>query len=173
KKHPHQKKRSHPSVTNLKKKIRDLERLLARPNSKLTADARAENERALQAFKYELGSASKDKREQALARKYHMVRFFERQKATRKLKKLKRELDETENPTEDLRTRVHDAEVELNYTLHYPRGEKYISLFKDPGNNDKVKQKRDSIKQDIARRMEEGTLGAQTLDEGNAADDDD
>lgn len=104
---------------------------------------------------------------------YNANTLVERQKATRKLKKLKRELDETENPTEDLRTRVHDAEVELNYTLHYPRGEKYISLFKDPGNNDKVKQKRDSIKQDIARRMEEGTLGAQTLDEGNAADDDD
>lgn len=70
------KKKAHPSVTNLKKKIRDLERLLARPNSNLTADARAENERALQAFKYELGAASKDKREQTIARKYHMVRFF-------------------------------------------------------------------------------------------------
>lgn len=60
---------------------------------------------------------------------------------------------------------MHNAEVELNYTLHYPRGEKYISLFKDPGNNEKVKEKRDMIKSDISRRMETGTLGARTMDE--------
>lgn len=91
--------------------------------------------------------------------------LLERQKATRKLKKLKRELDESKNPDDDLKSRVHNAEVELNYTLHYPRGEKYISLFKDPGSNEKVKEKRDMIKSDISRRMETGTLGARTMDE--------
>jgi hypothetical protein len=65
---------------------------------------------------------------------------------------------------EDLRKKAHDASVELNYTLHYPRGERYISLFKDPGSNTDAIEKRDMIKKDIERRMEKGTLGARTTD---------
>jgi hypothetical protein len=64
------------SVSSLKKKVRDIERLLSRPNSTLLADARAENERALEAFKHELSIATQSKTEQKMAKKYHMVRFF-------------------------------------------------------------------------------------------------
>jgi hypothetical protein len=87
----------------------------------------------------------------------------ERQKATRKLNKLKKELNtHRRNVPDDLTRSVEDAQVELNYTLHYPRGEKYISLFKNPGNNNNMAEKRDMIKQDIKHRMEQGTLGAPT-----------
>lgn len=151
------------SVSVLKKKVRDLERLLLHTNSRLSADARIENERALEAFRLELSDANQSKTEQKMAKKYHMVRFFERQKATRKLNKLKKELNtHRRNVPDDLTRSVEDAQVELNYTLHYPRGEKYISLFKNPGNNNNVAEKRDMIKQDIKHRIEQGTLGAPT-----------
>jgi len=48
--------------------------------------------------------------------------------------------------------------------LYYPRSEKYISLFKDVGNDSKVLGKRDTIKKDIERRMVKGTLGNITAD---------
>lgn len=53
---------------------------------------------------------------------------------------------------------LFDAEVTLNYTLHYPKDEKYISLFKDPGACEKVVEKRDAIKAAIAEQMRAGTL---------------
>lgn len=60
---------------------------------------------------------------------------------------------------------MQNAEIELNYTLHYPRGEKYISLFKDVGDHEKVAEKRDGIKADILRRMKNGTLGERTMED--------
>jgi hypothetical protein len=64
------------SVTTLKKKIRDLQRLLSRPNSNLSAQLRVDNERALAAYKHELSFATQSRAEQKNAKKYHMVRFF-------------------------------------------------------------------------------------------------
>jgi rRNA-processing protein Efg1 len=64
------------STTVLKKKIRDLTRLLSNPRTALPADVRLENERALEAFKHELSLAQSASREQKIAKKYHMVRFF-------------------------------------------------------------------------------------------------
>jgi hypothetical protein len=65
--------------------------------------------------------------------KYHRVRFFERQKATRILKQRKRELSSLENPTPEqkaeLETKIHNAEVDLNYTLYYPLLKPYSALF--------------------------------------------
>jgi hypothetical protein len=92
----------------------------------------------------------------------------ERQKATRRLNKLQKEAATHEGGAipEDLEKRIHEAQVELNYTLHYPRGEKYISLFKDPGSNPAVVEKRDAIKKDIAQRMKDNTLGARTIERG-------
>jgi hypothetical protein len=72
--------------------------------------------------------------------------------------------DEECSVPEDLRQKIRDAEVELNYTLHYPRGEKYISLFKDPGTGTDATEKRDAIKRDIELRMEKGALGARTTE---------
>jgi hypothetical protein len=94
---------------------------------------------------------------------------LERQKATRRLNKLQKEVAAHEGDAlpEDLEKRLHDAQVELNYTLHYPHGEKYISLFKDPGSNPAVVEKRDAIKKDIAQRMKDNTLGARTLERGS------
>jgi rRNA-processing protein Efg1 len=85
----------------------------------------------------------------------------ERQKATRKLKKLRRSV---EGEGEEKEKEIHEAEVDLNYIMHYPPGEKYISLFKDAG---KMTEKRESIRREIERQMERGTLGIATMDVGD------
>lgn len=63
------------SITTLRKKVRDLERLLAH-QTKLPADVRLHNERALEAFKYEMKLAKKSARNEKIDKKYQMVRFF-------------------------------------------------------------------------------------------------
>lgn len=65
----------------------------------------------------------------------------ERQKATRRLKRLKTRLSKTEEESEEyiiLKEKIHRADVDLNYTLYCPLAERYTSLYKsteDAGNS--------------------------------------
>lgn len=63
------------SVNAVKKRIRDVTRLLSRSED-LPADVRLENERALAAYQQELNAADEEKTRQRMIKKYHMVRFF-------------------------------------------------------------------------------------------------
>jgi hypothetical protein len=68
-------RRKGTAVNHLKKRIRDINRLLERSES-MPADVRINNERALAAYKQDLSVASHNRLEQKLSKKYHMVRFF-------------------------------------------------------------------------------------------------
>lgn len=123
--------KAHP-VNDLKSQIRSLKRLLEH-NSDLPPGVRIEKERALQTAQHELAAANRAKRRSEMIGRYHKVRFFDRQKATRRLKKAKKELrayegaDETERAR--LASRVDDAETELNYAQFYPLEKAYVPLF--------------------------------------------
>ncbi|KAI9837959.1 MAG: hypothetical protein M1819_006113 [Sarea resinae] len=142
------------STATLKKRIRSLTRLLARSSTsdpasdKLPADVRRDTERALAAYKQELQELEEERDRSRLIGKYHMVRFIaerraERQKATRRLKKLRKVLstalattstDGSSSSSTDpkitaLQTAIHIASVDLNYTLYHPLDQKYTSLY--------------------------------------------
>ncbi|KAF3080700.1 18S rRNA maturation protein [Orbilia oligospora] len=171
--------------SQLRKKIRDLTRLLNPPSSatattKLPATTRIDHERALSAYKHELSLQQTSSKVQLLEKRYHKVRFFERRKATRALSRLNREFNALDNNTsageeskkekEGLINKIHAAEVDLNYIMHYPPLEKYISLYRS-GDSKDTNQKRERIRQDIEKRMEEGTLDrGDALVEANAAE---
>ncbi|KAK6356956.1 18S rRNA maturation protein [Orbilia javanica] len=179
--------------SQLRKKIRDLTRLLnPSSSSKLPATTRSEHERALSAYKHELSLQQTSTKAQTLEKRYHKVRFFERRKATRALSRLNREFaavvgktagssddgndddsddkESKDKKAEELQTKIHNAEVDLNYIMHYPSLEKYISLYKS-GDNKDTNQKRERIRQDIEKRMEDGTLDrGDALVEANAAE---
>ncbi|KAL8825760.1 MAG: hypothetical protein Q9170_007667 [Blastenia crenularia] len=140
-KQPHKSKRKAPkashvdsnsvSVSALRAKIRDVSRVLDHAQT-LPLDVRIEKERALAGYKQDLETAQHEKERQRLIKKYHMVRFFERQKATRNLKKLRIRLASAIPNTvehQELENQVHCAEVDLNYTLYHPLMEKYVGLF--------------------------------------------
>ena len=133
KKYPRRNKEpsGHKSVNPLKSKIRDLERLLAR-SEHLPAGVKIEKERALAGYKQDLEQAMHGKQRQHMISKYHKVRFFERQKATRALRKVQKQLlDDSDQRIEDeaRKASVHAAQVDVNYTIYYPLTEKYVSLF--------------------------------------------
>lgn len=119
------------AVNPLKSKIRDITRALEH-SDRLPPGVRIEKERALVGYKQDLEKAERTKNKQQMIKKYHMVRFFERQKATRNLRKAKSRLQASQaNSTDylDLQNSLHEAEVDLNYTLYHPLDQKYISLF--------------------------------------------
>ncbi|KAL8726363.1 MAG: hypothetical protein Q9166_006770 [cf. Caloplaca sp. 2 TL-2023] len=138
---PHKKKQKPPqaapvyaksiSINAIKSNIRNVSRVLDHAQS-LPLDIRIEKERALAGYKQDLEKAQREKERQRMIKKYHMVRFFERQKATRTLKKLRSRLPSVQRNTpehEKLEIEIQIAEVDLNYALYHPLTEKYIGIF--------------------------------------------
>ncbi|KAE9379230.1 hypothetical protein N431DRAFT_364250 [Stipitochalara longipes BDJ] len=164
---PAQRKQAHASSVNaIKKRLRDVTRRLERAED-LPADVRIESERALAAYQQELASAQAEKTRQKMIKKYHMVRFFERQKATRLLKKLRKRLlvAVSREEVETLKAQMHVAEVDLNYTQYFPLGEPYISLYPqktsstdDPDLSKEATKPKPPLWSEVEKCMENGTL---------------
>ncbi|KAK9366008.1 hypothetical protein V1509DRAFT_631359 [Lipomyces kononenkoae] len=137
------------SVSRLRKKIRDLERLLKRASSSSgnggstknsTALARREQERALRALKDELRTAERNMKEKKLDKRYHKVRFFERRKAARRVLQARKAIDaltDDDNVGDQKKNTAKEerlmAETELAYVALFPREWKYVSLYVDSG----------------------------------------
>ena len=77
----------------LKKKENKRYRTINQENPNLPADKKIEYDRALKGLKVELQNSQVQNKAKVLAKKYHMVRFFERKKAVRKLKNLRKEFE--------------------------------------------------------------------------------
>ncbi|ODQ80810.1 hypothetical protein BABINDRAFT_34486 [Babjeviella inositovora NRRL Y-12698] len=164
--------------SKLRKKIRDIERLLTKKKN-LPADVRVANERSLKALKFELENSDLQNRAKIISKKYHMVRFFEKKKALRKLKQASKEMAELEaNPDaekKDLKKQrkvVKHCQVDLAYVINFSKTEKYISLYPNPKeedaatlNNAKAKrgmqmteQIRKSFRKECEAMFDNGTL---------------
>ncbi|KAK4955399.1 rRNA-processing protein efg1 [Elasticomyces elasticus] len=126
-------------INPIKSRIRSLQRMLEH-NDGLPADIRIGHERELQSCKWELEEAKKEERRKETIGKYHMVRFFDRQKATRRLKKVKKAAEESDRQTR-VNDVLHAAEVDLNYALYYPLDQPYVALYP----KDKKSKKQDAL----------------------------
>lgn len=104
-----------------------------------------EKERALEALKYELKNAETRVRIQNNAKKYHMVRFFERKKALRRYTqalKLKNE------------DQIREAAIDLCYVVNFPKTEKYIALYPSDDNGAATKVEKKGLEKTDARRSQ-------------------
>lgn len=120
------------SSVRARKKIKSLEGLLQRDN--LPADVRIEKERALKALRADLKNTMFRLKTQKRAKKYHMVRFFERKKALRKLKQATKAFEEAteagvKKDIKKARRALQHCQVDVAYVFMYPKSEKYISLY--------------------------------------------
>ena len=119
-----------PGVQKIKAALRQTRRLLAKDN--LAADVRVATERRLKSLEADLAKAEQARLERTMATRYHKIKFFERQKVSRKLNQTKRKLaseDVGAKERKELEARLAELRVDLNYILHYPKTKKYISLF--------------------------------------------
>lgn len=153
--------------SGIKRQIRSLERLLEKDN--LPADVRRERERALEALRLAHEANIKNLHTQRLAKKYHKVRFFERQKATRNLKKAKTALL-TATSTDKQQfwlKRVQFFTVDMFYTRNFPKDEKYLSLY--AGDKQSLSEDADSLpkRNDIWHRMRNNLEKSQSTVSGN------
>ncbi|KAJ5389904.1 rRNA-processing protein efg1 [Penicillium cataractarum] len=165
--------KEYPSINELKSRIRGVKRLL---NKDLPADARIVQERALAGYEQDLVEETARRERSNMIKKYHFVRFLDRKTATKQLNRLQRREKEKDLTTEqksELSQKIHDARVNLNYTIYYPLTEKYISLYpksdsnpdekSGPGaeskeNNKTAEASKPPMWSFIEKSMEEGTL---------------
>lgn len=139
-------------INPLKRRIRSLTRLLQNPStsSSLPATTLQAHERELKHLRSELVEAEtvhatkeEEKKRSQMIGRYHKVRFFERRKAGRRLKQLRKEAivdgDGEEGGHDggrlgaELGGRLREAEVDLQYTMYAPLMETYVSLFAGDG----------------------------------------
>ncbi|KAL2819352.1 hypothetical protein BDW59DRAFT_181667 [Aspergillus cavernicola] len=178
--HPREKEEQNQvSINDLKRRIRDVKRLLNKPD--LPADARILQERALAGYEKELADEERRRERSKLIKKYHFVRFLDRKTATKELSRLTRKQEELKKSESDsatklakLMARIHVARVNLNYTIYYPLTEKYISIYakkkgkpagQDQGSEDEVEENPSSNAAErtamwgvVEKCMEDGTL---------------
>lgn len=146
-------------TAKIKKKIRDIERLLKKEN--VPANVRIENERAVKALKIELDNKQQDLKTKKLAKKYHMVRFFEKKKSLRKLKQARKELQTISETGErkdikKARKVVRHSEIDVAYVILFPKSEKYISLYPNhqPEKNQASENAKKGLEKTETRRRE-------------------
>ncbi|EMD32965.1 hypothetical protein CERSUDRAFT_161025 [Gelatoporia subvermispora B] len=146
-----------PGVQKLKAALRQTRRLLAK--DKLAADVRVETERRAKALEADLARAEQAKKERAMSVRYHAIKFFERQKVTRKLKQTKRQLSGTRDSAERkaIEEKLFALRVDLNYIIHYPKTKKYISLFPPEVRNPEQSTKKDKQKEKAKDKGEADT----------------
>ncbi|KAK5712543.1 hypothetical protein LTR17_017924 [Elasticomyces elasticus] len=176
-------KKAH-TVHDLKANIRSLRRLLSNPVDKLPATVRVEKERALRTAESELAETEKAKKRSEVIGKWHKVRFFERQKAGKRVKKLKKEVGLGEG--EDAGEKLREAEVDVAYAVYFPLEREYVPLFarkkkvEGEGEDDspepaEYERQGDAVMWETVRKcMEDGTLEAlrngKLNGDGHAAD---
>ncbi|KAF9885746.1 18S rRNA maturation protein [Aspergillus nanangensis] len=147
-----------PSINELKKRIRDVTRLLKKVD--LPADVRIVQERALAGYEKDLEEETQRRHRSTMIKKYHFVRFLDRKTASKDVKNLQRleqetlkadlDADSKQKKLSALTQKLHTARVNLNYTIYYPLAEKYIALYqKDTGK----RQSNDDSDRDLGFRL--------------------
>ncbi|CAI7587472.1 unnamed protein product [Penicillium glandicola] len=141
--------KEYPSINDLKKRIRDVKRLLNKMD--LSADARILQERALAGYEQDLVDETTRRERSSLIKKYHFVRFLDRKTATKELNRLTRREKEEDLDSKQkarLAAKIHTCRVNLNYTIYYPLTEKYISIYPN-GKPDAAEPESELQKQEI------------------------
>ncbi|BEJ14131.1 hypothetical protein CspHIS471_0313050 [Cutaneotrichosporon sp. HIS471] len=137
-----------PGLNKIKASLRQAKRLLNKEN--IEPSLRISTQRRVAALEADLLVAEKRDVEKKNGAKYHAIKFFERQKLGRIIKRAQRKVSEAEKSGKAKKMAKAEKEllharVLLNYVLNYPNTIKYISLFpkeeKSEDGDDKEKLK--------------------------------
>lgn len=153
-------------ANKIKRRIRDIERLLQKKRDILPDTVIIDKERTLEALKLELENASVKQTIKKNSKKYHMIKFFERKKAMRKFKNALKELEDDEDNKKKKKS-LKQAKIDLCYIVNFPKTEKYIALYpnnddsettKDNAADEKANIKKQAIRDLIEKQMKEKSL---------------
>lgn len=125
-------------INDLKTSIRNLRRLLDRaPDATTGKEAlppkiRIAKERELASAQHELAESQAAEARSKMIARYHKVRFFDRQKATKRLKRARKAMKEVEDDAgerERLALEADECELDVQYAMYYPLDVAYVALY--------------------------------------------
>jgi len=96
-------------------------------------------------------------------KRYHQVKFFERQKLTRMERKAKKKLKEAKEAADFEDATKYTNELmqicmDQLYVAFYPNDKKYVSIFANQSEDEKIKKRRIEIKQDILTKIKNNVI---------------
>lgn len=118
------------------KRVRDLRRQLERFGETMPPGARKAKETELASMRALTGERARRQKELENAKKYRMVKFFDRKKIERRLK------------SEDENVRLQAAR-DYRYITEYPRDKKYLALFPKEGHTEESRKKVEEMRKII------------------------
>lgn len=131
-----------PSKSELKKQIRDTQRLITKMGHSFTAEQASESQRKLNYLNLELLNTESEAIQLKMYQKYKYVKFIEQKKCLKRVKQLEKLCKEESKAEDDDEENVysgltHDELIvellkqkeNLRYIMHYPKDYKYISVF--------------------------------------------
>ncbi|KAK9825690.1 hypothetical protein WJX81_004393 [Elliptochloris bilobata] len=149
----------------MKNQIRGLARLLKKDG--LDPRVRAKEEAKLAGLLEALEAHRASERERAYAVRYHKVRFFERVKLERRIRRLQAAMQAAQagggEPAPGDAAALAQAQDDLQYVLHFPRGEKYVALLKpaaDPAAAAALQAERARLRALVRAQLAEAALAA-------------
>lgn len=163
----HEKKKA--KLVSTKNQIRSIERLLKK---ELPAEVKEAQQKRLEELKLQSDSHARAELERKMALRYRRVKFFERRKIERRIRRLeKQQRALLENLSEDHTTQLetvahqlHQLKEDLEYIRFFPKTEKYISLYM--GKDDpEVKSKRDQLRERIKANLLAAAAAGHDLEE--------
>lgn len=134
--------------------IRALERLLKNKAHTLPVAARKQKEQQLAELRRLAGEKTRRKVESSIAKKYHMVRFFERRKLERTLLAL--EQKQEVNPK--AQAKKIQVMKDLNYVRNFPKGRKYVALFPKGGHTEESRAEVEAIHAEVERFLKGSSI---------------
>lgn len=122
---------------SLKGKIRGLQRTLKHQGESMTPAARAAKEEEIASLVALSDDRMRRERERDIAKKYHMVKFFERRKIMRRIEKIKgKEGKVEEGEVAVLKERREALENDMHYVVNFPKDKPYVALFPSDGHTE-------------------------------------
>ena len=147
--------------------MRSIQRLLQREG--LPEKLRVEKMRELEQLTGVAAENKQVERERTMAVRYHKVKFFERVKLTRAMEKLERDHPDESKRSDKVKQELQQFRDDLHYVMNFPKGYKYVSILKQEGDTEYLKEKREKLRQKIKQNMLEDAALAEANEGGEDA----
>ncbi|CAN6441151.1 unnamed protein product [Victoria cruziana] len=169
-KEQHKKKGKKLKPVSLKNQIRSVERILLRKD--LPIEVKSAQEKRLEELKKRQEIQNRSAVERKLSLRYRRVKFFERRKIERRIRRLEK-LQKSAAPATQgsISEQLSQLREELEYVRFFPKTEKYVSLFMG-GDNPEIVEKRNGMRKLIKANLLAAAASGKDIEETGSDEDD-
>lgn len=158
-----------PKAVSLKNQIRSVERMLRKD---LPPEVREAQEKKLEGLKKQQEIHSRLAVEKKIFLRDRKIKFFERRKIERRVRRLEKMQRTSSGPEQDaaIAEQLSKLKEDLEYVRFFPKTEKYVSLFSGGDESDMV-DRRNGLRKQIKANLIAAAASGKDLEETGSEDD--